>query len=370
MRVHFLIFMLLGSTAAAWAVPSPEAILNRSHKALQSIHQVYFEVVANSQRTKGKNISAQLWAYRAEADTATPWDNVLILSDWADWRWDGNVYQSALHVNREVHTSANDPRLEGFRKTKLGPASLFMLKEFFDPDKMVTLWRSFDDLQVFEEGDSWVIGAPFGDIGYRKLYFRKSDYLPWKRQEGFIQSLANSEVTITFLDIDATQAPQTIADFQGWPDYLETDANEPPRPSATLLVGDTAPAWELPNFDEQAQSLDALAGNHVLLIMWQEDCRNCRRALAEVNTWKGDFAEKDLNILSMIGAPSTELKEQLTAETDPIYSHLLLDRTTQDAYAPNKYPFFCVIDQEGTIQYMDMGYNQAYVRQWLMDNLD
>jgi len=372
MRVRFLFVFILGSLTASWAAaPSPEAILHRSRKALQSIHQVYFEVTAKSRRTEGEEVSAQLWAYRTEADTATPWDNVLILSEWADWRFDGTTYQSVLHEDKEVRTSANDPRLTGFRTTRMGPGYLFMLKEFFDPEKMVERWTSTEGLQVFNEGDSWVVGMPISSVGYQKLYFRKSDLLPWKKQEGYLQGIAYNEVTITYMDVEASNTPQAIADFPGWPSsYTQVNANEPPRPSSTLLVGDAAPTWSLPSLQERVWNSGEMQDSNLLLIIWQEDCSNCQRALNEVKTWKEDFAKKNLITLSMIQDPSPELKGQLLEQGGDAFTHLQLTTETLDDFGPEEYPFFCVVDPEGVVQYMNIGYNQAYVRQWLMDNLE
>ncbi|HAP61136.1 MAG TPA: hypothetical protein DCR93_17115 [Cytophagales bacterium] len=161
-----------------------------------------------------------------------------------------------------------------------------------------------------------------------------------------------------------------MADFPGWPNYTVTNANERPRPSSTLQEGDQAPAWSLTSFQERDWTSEETRGQNLLLVIWQEECNNCQRALDEVNNWQVDFEGKDLIIFSMVNNPSQELQDRLLNQPDRIYTHLHLTAETLEAFGPNDYPFFSIIDKEGIVRHLEMGYNQAYVRQWLLDNLE
>jgi peroxiredoxin len=61
-----------------------------------------------------------------------------------------------------------------------------------------------------------------------------------------------------------------------------------PRPPASLMIGESAPDFSLPDLAGQTVRLSDFRGSPTLVLFWRPSCGFCQRMLPEIKTWESD----------------------------------------------------------------------------------
>lgn len=135
------------------------------------------------------------------------------------------------------------------------------------------------------------------------------------------------------------------------------------RPDANALlaaafVGEPAPTWRELTAVQGSVPVDvaALRGRVVLLEFWASWCMVCRMTIPVLNTWHDRYGARGLTVLGVTTDPadfatstSVELGISYAVHSDPQMS-------TSNAYRAMAIPTLFLIDREGTVQDVVVGY--------------
>lgn len=137
-------------------------------------------------------------------------------------------------------------------------------------------------------------------------------------------------------------------------------------PSLALSVGDTAPAFDVPETDGGNVALADHAGKVILLNFWASWCEPCKEELPQI--------EQEIH---QVYGPDRFTAIALNKFDDLItiglYKHTLLgvdfsfpfgqdeDGSVTAAYDAENLPHNFVIDHEGVVQYIEFGFTKAAV---------
>lgn len=120
----------------------------------------------------------------------------------------------------------------------------------------------------------------------------------------------------------------------------------PAHSPSGLPSGTKAPAFTLPDLSGQMVSLEALAGQEVLLVFASPHCPACR----EMYPHLGAFARKHPEVaVVMVSLGSGEENRQVAQEQGFSFPVLEGDEEVMAAYRVPGTPFFYVLDGEGMI---------------------
>ncbi|MGC8947585.1 MAG: TlpA family protein disulfide reductase [Anaerolineae bacterium] len=118
------------------------------------------------------------------------------------------------------------------------------------------------------------------------------------------------------------------------------------REPSGLPPGMKAPAFALPDLSGQSVSLDALAGQGVLLVFASPRCPACR----EMYPHLGTFARKHPEVaVVMVSLGSGEENREVAREQGFAFPVLEGDEEVMTAYRVPGVPYFYVLDGEGVI---------------------
>jgi thiol-disulfide isomerase/thioredoxin len=123
-----------------------------------------------------------------------------------------------------------------------------------------------------------------------------------------------------------------------------------------LKPGTPAPNFELESMDGKTVRLSDLKGKPVFLDFWATWCGPCRRALPHTQDFSKKYADK-AHILA-INLREDKEKVQAFMEQNKYTFRVLMDRSgeTADAYRVRGIPTFVVIDAEGKVALVKVGY--------------
>lgn len=124
-------------------------------------------------------------------------------------------------------------------------------------------------------------------------------------------------------------------------------------------VGQQAPAFTLPNLDDEPVSLDAMRGDVVVLDFWALYCRPCLVAMPGVQALHEAFADEDVHVVSVnLDEPSPDRAARIGrfARNQGLSFPMLLDNGTVGwSYGARRIPYVVVIGRDGTIAAVHRG---------------
>ena len=137
----------------------------------------------------------------------------------------------------------------------------------------------------------------------------------------------------------------------------QDDINE----TTLIHAGDEAPDFTVEMLDGSKQTLSALRGKVVLVTFWATWCPPCRQEMAHMQKGVIDhFAGKDLVVIPISRGETRATVEsfiQKMGYTFPV--GLDHDKSIYLKYATNYVPRSFVIDREGKVVYVAVGYDEV-----------
>jgi peroxiredoxin len=130
--------------------------------------------------------------------------------------------------------------------------------------------------------------------------------------------------------------------------------------SAGLAIGDLSPDWTLPSLNGEQIKLSALKGNVVVLEFWFPGCAGCLAAIPKMNNIYQKYLKKGLNIFGVefTNAKSSVLKTYVNKNMVQ-YPILYSAETVSKSYSVTSAPTIFLIDKQGVIRYISMGFKKA-----------
>lgn len=155
-----------------------------------------------------------------------------------------------------------------------------------------------------------------------------------------------------------TATPGTAVDREAVVSDEEEDAS-----LKRSQVGYRAPDWRAVTLDGFAtrSPLD-FPGRVVLLYVWATWCPQCRNEMPSIEALYHEFRGEDLVILAVESSSDTDQIRRTVNERGYSFEVVRDDdrRTTAKNYAVPGYPYTAIIDRQGVIRAVRIGYSEAH----------
>jgi peroxiredoxin len=146
--------------------------------------------------------------------------------------------------------------------------------------------------------------------------------------------------------------PTDVEALQKQP-FLTTYTPLAPKPVPVVsptLLGQLAPAFELPSFNKKSISLPAYRGKVVLLDFWATSCSPCITSMPTVQKLQTQYKQQGLVVLGvLLDADSTEKAQGILRRQQATYTNLLGNKTVASAYHIDAFPHYIVIGKDGKV---------------------
>jgi len=129
--------------------------------------------------------------------------------------------------------------------------------------------------------------------------------------------------------------------------------------SIDLKIGDLAPDWTLPSLNDKLVKLSALKGNVVVLEFWFPGCAGCLSAIPEINNIYKKYSKEGLSLygVEFTNANSSALNTYVN-DYKVQYPILYSAETISKSYAITSAPTIFLLDKQGVIRYISMGFKK------------
>jgi len=123
----------------------------------------------------------------------------------------------------------------------------------------------------------------------------------------------------------------------------------------TKLINKPSPKWEAEDFIGQKHSLDDFQGNVILLDFWYRGCPWCIRAMSSIDQVAKYFQGKPVSVLGVNTDKEREDAIFVIEKKNPSYINIS-GRDLIKKYGVANYPTFIVIDRNGLVRRILIGY--------------
>ena len=134
----------------------------------------------------------------------------------------------------------------------------------------------------------------------------------------------------------------------------------PVQALGNVKTGQTAPDFSALDLSNHTVTLASYRGRKVVLLdFWATWCGPCRMAMVGLEGLRAKFKDRDLEILSLNQEEQPEQVAQFIQRKKYGF-HVLLDKdgAVSAAYGVKAIPTLVLIDTNGVIQWLQVGYNQ------------
>lgn len=138
---------------------------------------------------------------------------------------------------------------------------------------------------------------------------------------------------------------------------LPAVAAEPTAPAPGLVVGDPAPAFDLPTIDGKRVTLDGLRGKTVVINVWATWCPPCQEETANLIKAYNQTAGNDVVFMGVDSTETAPLVKAFAAAKDIKFLETVdADQTFANAYHIKYFPTTYVIGPDGVLRmvYIDL----------------
>lgn len=141
------------------------------------------------------------------------------------------------------------------------------------------------------------------------------------------------------------------------PDFFSFKEYQPPTVPELLRVGDKAPDFHLPTFAGGKVSLSANSGRVVLLDFFYKSCFPCISAIPGLVELRNTFSPDDFLLLGLNPFDKKKDLSQFIESQGINYTVCLEAKSVAEAYRVQGYPTVYLIDQNGYIAFVGVGYS-------------
>ncbi|MFQ5901842.1 MAG: peroxiredoxin family protein [Thermodesulfobacteriota bacterium] len=139
-------------------------------------------------------------------------------------------------------------------------------------------------------------------------------------------------------------------------------------PSWAAWLNDNAPDFTLPDLNAQSVSLSDMRGNVVYVNFWATWCPPCKKELPQLNKLAEKYADAKFIILAVNIDRKRSIVDKFLTKYLPFSNkmRILLDPKSKAvaSYAARAMPTSFIIDKEGTIRYVHLGFREADPAKW------
>lgn len=145
---------------------------------------------------------------------------------------------------------------------------------------------------------------------------------------------------------------------------------ETAKPQVGLEVGSAAPDWTLTNGTGQKRSLADYKGKVVVMDFWGTWCGWCIKAMPQIQAVHEHYKDKPVAILGMNveNDPSAD-PLGFMKKSGYTYEQIMKAESITSRYKVTGYPFLYVIDQDGKVLEVEVGYS-ANLKDKLIETID
>lgn len=153
--------------------------------------------------------------------------------------------------------------------------------------------------------------------------------------------------------------PSFKYDFSA-PEFLKSYSQQNIQPDRSVLAlkGSSAPAFVLSSFSGSEVSSASLVGKPVLLDFWEVWCGPCIESMPKVEQLYNTYKDKGLQVFGVINdLKQLEPAKQFTEKRGWRFPMLVGNEQLVKNYKVNGVPQYVLIDKEGKISFISVGYS-------------
>lgn len=130
-------------------------------------------------------------------------------------------------------------------------------------------------------------------------------------------------------------------------------------------VGRPLPAFEARTLKGESLGIAQLKGRVVLIDIWATWCEPCREELPELNALYQELQARGVEIIGISIDRERENVEEFI-EKNPIHFPVIHDQNKEiaDAFKPRAMPTAFILDQEGVVRHVHLGYKKSYLKKY------
>ena len=137
-------------------------------------------------------------------------------------------------------------------------------------------------------------------------------------------------------------------------------------------INDEAPDFTLADLHGKQVSLGSLKGKVVFINFWANWCPPCKKEFPELNKLTKSYKDSDMVLLAInIDKNRANVDEFLGKLPEPPFNKMtvLLDPqyAVVSSYGARAMPTSFIIDREGTIRYVHLGFNETDPGKWVTE---
>ncbi len=244
----------------------------------------------------------------------------------------------------------------------VGVAQRYMMIEFVHPtpfsDELNGESLKLEGTKKIGEVECDVVHVVYAESqGEARWYFGQKDHLPHRVDRisgGYAVELSNVNPKVKLKAADfALKAPEGFK-------TSEYEAPKAPPAPELLAVGSDAPDWELQSGEGKTVRLKDLRGNVVLIDFWATWCGPCKMAMPGVQKVHEHFKDQKVKVFGIstwengdkVNDPIKYMKDQ-----EFTYGLLVEGDDVAKAYKVRGIPTFYLVDKDGKIAYVNVGYD-------------
>jgi peroxiredoxin len=146
----------------------------------------------------------------------------------------------------------------------------------------------------------------------------------------------------------------------------------PISPSRAAWLNDKAPDFTLTDMTGKPVSLGRLRGRVVFINFWASWCPPCKKETPQLNELAERYKTSDLTVLAVNIDKTRGKAEEFLERIGLLHSNrltILLDpqSTVVSSYGARAMPTSFLIDREGTIRYVHLGFNESDSAIWIKE---
>lgn len=269
--------------------------------------------------------------------------------------FDGEKYYELNYADKTLRWATT----EGGGEDLIGVAPRYMMIEFIHPtpfsDELNGESLKLEGTKEINGVECDVVHVVYAEsMGEARWYFGQKDHLP----HGVERLSGGYSVELNHLDpkVKLKAAEFALKAPEGF-NTIEYERPEAPKP---LAVGVEAPDFELQSGEGKTVRLKDLRGNVVLIDFWATWCGPCKLAMPGVQEVHEHFKDKNVKVLGIstwengdkVNDPIKYMKDQGFT-----YGLLVEGDEVAAAYKVRGIPTFFVVDKDGKVAHVNVGYD-------------
>ena len=137
-------------------------------------------------------------------------------------------------------------------------------------------------------------------------------------------------------------------------------------------INDKAPDFTLQELNGKQVSLESFKGKVVFINFWANWCPPCKEEFPELNKLTKKYKDSDMLLLAInIDKNRSNVDEFLGKLQEPLFNKMfvLLDpkSTVVSSYSARAMPTSFIVDKEGTIRYVHLGFGESDPGKWVTE---